>query len=213
MKIILHAGLPVCGAERLQAVFDDKRGALAREGVLYSGMGRLNHTKLYMAVSDPGHVDPLRYARGFGGAKAQETLARRLAEDLATEVGRIRPEVYVISALQLSTLPNAGELRRLKQLLASLSTDVEVVMHVEDPARMLVRHYESAILDGRRADLTQELALIGTEGWRSAALADWNRIAPPLNDFPEVQGVPPTGSTSPRWSRIGRVCSARDRCG
>ena len=105
MRIVLHIGLPVCGADRLQSVLDDKRGALAKAGVLYSGLGRLNHTKLYMAVSDPGHIDPLRFARGFASSRTQEALRDRVAEDLAAEVKRAAPDVLVLSALQLSTRP------------------------------------------------------------------------------------------------------------
>ncbi|EAQ11029.1 glycosyl transferase family 2 [Maritimibacter alkaliphilus HTCC2654] len=190
MRIVLHIGLPVCGADRLQSVLDDKRGALAKAGVLYSGLGRLNHTKLYMAVSDPGHIDPLRFARGFASSRTQEALRDRVAEDLAAEVKRAAPDVLVLSALQLSTLPNAGELRRLRALLAPLSDEIEVVAHVDEQARMLVRHYEAAVLDGRRADLGQELGLIGTSDWRKAALADWGRIDPMQNGFPEVQAAP-----------------------
>ncbi|MEC7763569.1 MAG: glycosyltransferase family 2 protein [Pseudomonadota bacterium] len=190
MRIVLHIGLPVCGADRLQAVMDDKRGALAKEGVLFSGLGRHNHTKLYMAVTEPGHIDPLRSARGFASPKAQEALRNRVAEDLTAEVGRADPEVLVLSALQLSTLPNASELRRLRALLAPLSDQMEIVAHVDEQARMLVRHYEASVIDGRRADLSQELALIGTETWRKAALADWGRIDPMKNGFPEIQAVP-----------------------
>ncbi|MCB1331902.1 MAG: glycosyltransferase family 2 protein, partial [Maritimibacter sp.] len=82
MRILLHIGLPYCGAEALQSLLDAKRGRLEKSGILYSRvLGRKNHTRLYMAVSDPGHIDPLRHARGFARSAAQERLARAVAGD------------------------------------------------------------------------------------------------------------------------------------
>ncbi|MGR3362691.1 MAG: glycosyltransferase family 2 protein [Maritimibacter harenae] len=205
MRIVLHIGLPQCGAERLQAVMDETRGALAKAGVIYSGLGRQAHTRLYMAVSDPGHVDPLRHARGFAPARAQAALHRRVAQDLAAEVAHVAPQVLVLSAAQLATLPNATELKRLRALLAPLSEDIEVVAHVDEPARLLARHYDAAVRAGRRAPLSRELAMAGADHWRKAALADWNRIDPQRMEFPEIQGVPhwidlPT--LVARWARV-----------
>ncbi len=190
MRIVLHIGLPGCGAERLQDVMDDKRGQLAKAGVLVSGLARKNHTKLYMAVSEPTHVDPLRAARGFGPKAAQARLFKRVSEDLRGEVTRHAPDVLLLSCHQLSTLPNSSEIRRLRALLLPLSDEIEVLAHVDAPARMLAAHYGEQILNGRRAELTQELALADAERWRPAALKSWARIVPATQDFPEIQAPP-----------------------
>ncbi|GGD41355.1 glycosyltransferase family 2 protein [Sinisalibacter lacisalsi] len=191
MRIILHIGLPHCGAARLQAVLDDKRGQLLQKGVLFAGgAGRKNHTRLYMAVSDPGHVDPLRFARGFAATAAQERLRRVVTQDLQAEVARHAPEVVLLSAHQLATLPNRSELERLKALLGTVSDDITILAHVDEQARVLLRHYAQAVQEGRTASLDQELALTDAADWRAAALKDWARISPALQDFPELQGVP-----------------------
>ncbi|MBV7378374.1 glycosyltransferase family 2 protein [Maritimibacter dapengensis] len=190
MRIVLHIGLPGCGAERLQSVMDDKRGQLAKAGILVSGLARKNHTKLYMAVTEPGHVDPLRHARGFGPNPAQAALAKRVREDLMAEVTRHAPDVLVLSSHQLATLPNSTEIQRLRALLLTLSDQIEVVAHVDEPSRLLLAHFTEQVLVGRRADLTQELDLIGADRWRAASLKSWTRIVPGTHDFPEVQAPP-----------------------
>lgn len=191
MRIVVHIGLPWCGAEALQAVLDEKRGQLARQGVLYSGkLGRRNHTRAYMAVTDPEHVDPLRFARGFGDPRAQARLARIVAADIAAEIDAASPEVYVISAYQLATLPNRSEIERLRALLAPFSDEITVLAHVDEPARLLARHYARAVSEGRTAALTQELALAQQDDWHAAALEGWARADPAVQGFGELQAAP-----------------------
>ena len=63
MRILVHIGPEQVGAAALQRVLADKRDQLAGKGVLYArAPGNRNHTKLFMAVTDPDHVDPLRHA-------------------------------------------------------------------------------------------------------------------------------------------------------
>ena len=156
MRIIVHIGLPQCGAEALQSVMNDKRGQLLQQGVLYAGaLGRKNHTRLYMAVSDPAHVDPMRATRGFAPPAAQERLRNMVAQDLAGEVARDMPSVLVVSASQLATLPNRSELLRLRALLTPLSDDITILAHVDEQARVLVRHYAEALENGCTAPLSR----------------------------------------------------------
>ncbi|TYB81668.1 glycosyltransferase family 2 protein [Maritimibacter fusiformis] len=191
MRIVVHIGLPHCGAEALQAVLNDKRGRLSQQGVLYSGaLGRKNHTRLYMAVSDPGHVDPLRAARGFAAPPAQERLRRMVAQDLAAEVAREMPSVLLLSASQLATLPNRAELVRLRTLLSPISDDITILAHLDEQARVMLRHYADALENGRTAPLSREIEAAASPDWRKAALADWDRVAPALNDMPEIQAMP-----------------------
>lgn len=191
MRIVVHIGLPHCGTEALQAVMNDKRGRLSQQGVLYSGtLGRKNHTRLFMAVSDPAHVDPLRAARGFAAPAAQDRLRRMVAQDLAAEVARDMPSVLVLSASQLATLPNRSELERLKALLTPISDDITILAHVDEQARVMLRHYAEALENGRTAPLSREIEAAVAPDWRKAALADWGRVAPSLNDMPEIQAMP-----------------------
>ncbi|OIP82555.1 MAG: glycosyl transferase family 2 [Rhodobacterales bacterium CG2_30_65_12] len=191
MRIIVHIGLPWCGTEALQGVLEDKRGQLLQKGVLYShALGKRNHTRAYMAVSDPGHVDPLRHARGFAQPRAQARLQKTLAEDLAREIEKDAPETLLISAHQLATLPNRSELERLRALLTPHSDQITILAHVDEQARVLVRHYAQAVAEGRTAALTQELTIPDAERWRGVALKDWARIEPARQAFPELQGVP-----------------------
>ncbi len=206
MRILLHIGLPRCGAEALQTLLDTKRNKFAGMGTLYSRvLGNKNHTRLYMAVSDPGHIDPLRHARGFARAGAQARLQRTIAGDIAGELKKANPETYVLSASQLATLPNRSELERLKALLSEHADEIRIVAHVDEQTRVLVRHYAMALAEGRTTSLVRELALADTPNWRRAALVDWARIAPATRVFPEVQAAPhwlDYTSLAARWERV-----------
>lgn len=191
MRIVVHIGLPECGGDRVQEVLDTKRDQLAAKGVLYPrSPGRRNHTRLYMAVTDPAHVDPLRYNRGFAEPAKQVRLARDVGRDLASEVARHDPELLILSASQLATLPRRSEIERLRGMLTPLSEDIRIVAHVDEQARVLARHYATSLLSGRTASLARELELTGAPGWRDAALDGWRRIEPALNGFPEIQAAP-----------------------
>ena len=66
MRIYLHIGPQYMGANRLHQMLDAKRAQLRGKGVLFPrSPGSRNHTRLFMAVSDPDHIDPLRFNRGF----------------------------------------------------------------------------------------------------------------------------------------------------
>ena len=59
MRIHLHIGLEQVGADRLQSVLASKRDQLISKGVLFArSPGNKNHTRLFMAVTDPDHIDP-----------------------------------------------------------------------------------------------------------------------------------------------------------
>ncbi len=197
MRIILHIGLEQCGAERLQDVLDAKRDQMIDKGVLYArSPGRKNHTRLYMAVTDPDRVDILRHNRGYATEDKQEMLRRQVAEDLAREVEKHRPETLVISASQLCTLPYDTELTRLRGLLLPLSDDIQIVAHVDEQGRILARHYAATVLAGRTAPLSREIAMAqkvgekGEESWADAALASWGVPAPERHQFDELQAPP-----------------------
>lgn len=196
MRIILHIGVPHCGAEPLQTALDAHRAELLGQGILFSKVaGRKNHTKLYMAVTDPDRPEALRLARGFATPGAQERLRRTLAGELLAESQQedgIKTIVY--SASQLATLPSRSALERLKALLSPISDDITILAHVEDQARVLLRHYADALLEGRSRNLGQEMAMAAEGGWGPKALAAWQETPAAGQTLgaqcPEVQAVP-----------------------
>ncbi|MDU8926687.1 glycosyltransferase family 2 protein [Alisedimentitalea sp. MJ-SS2] len=189
MKLILHIGLEQVGAERLQSVLNAKREGLLSKGVLYPrSPGSKNHTRLYMAVSDPDHIDPLRYNRGYIAPASQADLREQVAAGLAREVETHKPDLLILSASQLgSSLARMSELERLKALLSPLTTDIEVVAHIDEPGRLLSRHYASQVLEGRAAPLDLEFELAGSADWWGDALLDAHQIDPQAGQFLETQ--------------------------
>ncbi|MBE1284793.1 MAG: glycosyltransferase family 2 protein [Rhodobacteraceae bacterium] len=191
MRIYLHIGLEHVGADRLQKVLDDKREQLRGKGVLFPrAPGGKNHTRLYMAITDPVHIDPLRFNRGFITGDKQQLLRDKLAEDLARDVAQFQPDVMILSASQLSSLHRRSELERLYDLLKPLSTDIRIVAHVDEPACLLARHYATQVMEGRAAPLTRDLELTGSEDWWDACLASTPAIDPQAGIFEETQGAP-----------------------
>ncbi len=171
-RIHLHIGLEHVGAARLQQVMADKRDQLLAKGVLFPrAAGPRNHTRLFMAVTDPDHVDVLRANRGFADPAQQAALRAELAAALARDIATHQPQAMILSASQLGTgLARRSELERLRDLLAPLSEDIRIVAHVDAPARMLARHYAAQVMDGRHRTLDLERDLpAGT--WWDAALA------------------------------------------
>ena len=192
MRIHLHIGLEQVGVDRLQNVLAAKRDQLAAKGVLYArSPGNKNHTRLFMAVTDPDHVDPLRFNRGYITEDKQKVLRDAVSADLAREVEQFKPDHLILSASQLGcSLASRSELERLKALLEPLSEDIRIVAHIDEQAALLTRIYAEQIFEGRGASLDQELALAGSDNWWQDALADAPKIDPQAGIFLESQAAP-----------------------
>lgn len=192
MRIHLHIGLEHVGAQRLQDVLASKRDQLISKGVLFArAPGNKNHTRLFMAVTDPDHIDPLRYNRGYITGEKQKTLHDALVADLQKEVAQHQPTDLILSASQLGTsLSRVSELERLRAILAPLSDDIRIIAHVDEQAKLLVRHYHEQILEGRGVPLDLEMSLAGTKTWWADCLASHPKIEPQAGVFAENQGAP-----------------------
>ncbi|MEQ6203720.1 glycosyltransferase family 2 protein [Sulfitobacter sp. HNIBRBA2951] len=193
MRIYLHIGPEEASAERVQSVLSDKREQLIRKGILYArSTGNKNHTRLFMAASDPAHVDPLRFNRGYITPQKQAVLREAVIDDLTREVAQHTPDTLILSCAQLgANLHAASELSRLRDMLAPLSDDIRIVAHVDLPTRMMARAYGAQILEGRGISLEAELALVEAPDWRQAALEAAPQIDPAAGVFAETQGPMP----------------------
>ncbi|AXI46134.1 glycosyltransferase family 2 protein [Sulfitobacter sp. SK012] len=189
MKIYLHIGFEEAGAPRLQSVLASKRDQMVPKGVLYArSLGNKNHTRLFMAVTDPDHIDPLRFNRGYITPEKQVVLRDAVASDLAKEVSQHKPDVLIVSCSQLAAgLRTGTELSRLYDLLTPLSKDIEIIAHIDEPTALLSRWYAAQILEGRGSTLDVEMALASKGSWWNAALAQTPAINPAAGVFAETQ--------------------------
>lgn len=190
MRIIVHVGMDQCGASRIQDTMANKRDQLSSKGILYpTAAGRTNHTRLYMAVTDPENVDTLRYNRGNADPVAQAAFREKLSNNLRTEIDKHAPETLVLSASQLCWLASSTELNRLRDLLTPFSKDITIVAHVDEQARVMARVFATQVMEGRRAPLTREIEMAGPN-WAENALTLRPSSNPEVLDFPEVQAPP-----------------------
>ncbi|TDK42996.1 glycosyltransferase family 2 protein [Antarcticimicrobium luteum] len=193
MRIYLHIGPQYMGADQLFQVLDAKRAQLKDKGILFPrSPGAKNHTRLFMAVSDADHIDPLRFNRGFIAPDKQETLYRMLGRTLAQDVEKARPDILILAAEQLgSGLCRTSELERLRALLTPLSGDIRIIAHVDEPARALARAYAGQVLEGRAAPLGREIEMARTGGdWWADSLAAAPAPDPAGGQFLETQAPP-----------------------
>lgn len=189
MRITLHIGPESMGADRLQTVLSDKSDNLLRHGVLFpKSLGAKNHTRLFMAMTDPAHIDALRFNRGFITLHKQQLLREKIAQELANEIARTQPSHVIISASQLgSALVSQSEMERLKAFLSRYSDDIRILAYVDEPAKTLARHYQKQVMEGRTASLATELALADTADWWHDALAQRPTPNPAHAQFAEIQ--------------------------
>ena len=169
MKISLHIGPDLWATTRLQQVLDAKRRQLLRNGVLFARTpGARNHTRLFMAVSDPGAVDTLRHNRGFAAPERQAQLRADVTEALAREVEASGAGHLILSAHQFgSSLLTGSELERLKAVLAPISDRVEVIAHLDCPARMLLQVHDELLFEVEKGAV-DELIGVAKEVMESA---------------------------------------------
>jgi hypothetical protein len=197
--IHLHIGLDGQATARLQAVLADKREQMLSKGILFPrAAGARNHTRLFMAVTDPDHVDALRYNRGHADPVRQAALRAELATTLARDIATHQPRAVILSASHLGqSLARRSELERLRDLLAPLGDEIRLHAHVDAPARMLARHYAAQVMEGRSRPLTLEQGLDAGQWW-DAALAEAPVIDPAKGDFFETE-------TPPFWLDLPRL--------
>ncbi|WP_172331338.1 glycosyltransferase family 2 protein [Mangrovicoccus sp. HB161399] len=182
-RILLHAGPCPLGAARLQAAL---RCGVPRGLHWASATGRPAGVRLFMASLDPGHVDPLRAARGLAPEDRQAALAARLREELAAEFAGAET-VLVSCDLAGRHLVHPSELARLHGFLAPLG-EVELLLQHPEPAAGLAAHWSAQILWGR---VTTPAADLATRPANWAAARSKGRPArPELDEFPELERPP-----------------------
>ncbi|MFY0622580.1 MAG: glycosyltransferase family 2 protein [Pelagimonas sp.] len=190
MRIFLHIGPDAHATDRLQRVLDSKRDILTQNGVLYpTAPGPRNHTRLYLACSDPDNIDSIRFHRGVISGDRQNILAERVLTQLKTEIQDTAPDSLILTAPQFGNgLASPTELARLQALLAQISTDIRIVAHIDDPARMLVKRYALQTTQGRAETLDVELNCLSGSFW-DRALASTPAADPASGFFPDLQGA------------------------
>lgn len=193
MQIILHLGFDPLAAQRLQAMILHFRRFLRRNGVLpVAAVDLQDALRLQMAVTDPDHIDPVRASRGLLTAQQQQELRATLSSQIAHEIKSDKPGKLILSSGTLGqTLYRPSELARLRDFLGQFSDDIQIVAHIEEPAKALAHHYEAQLREGRETSLVAEMQIATrAENWWQACLDEIIEIDPARALFAETQ-MPP----------------------
>lgn len=133
MRLILHIGMPKAGSSTLQAAFADTRRKLRRAGVLYP-RGAVNQNFLVAGIVPPdgfGRVFRQHYA---GNAGAIQSDFAGFWRNIVDAIEEVRPQLVLMSAESLFRgLARAGP-DPLRNLLAPLGRQVEIVCYVRRPS-------------------------------------------------------------------------------
>ena len=173
MDIWLTISPEVTGGSVVSSVLTNTRANLAARRILYPrAPGKKNHTRLSMAHLDKDHPTQLRTVRGYAAEEGPDALRAVMLFELEHEVRALRPDALVLSDDHLfSTLNSVSELERLKSTLSGLGSSIQIILHVDEPAKALARHYAQQVWQGRVTGLEQELDLATGGNWFADALA------------------------------------------
>ncbi|KIN64750.1 Glycosyl transferase family 2 [Sulfitobacter noctilucicola] len=188
MKLTLLIGPTERAAMRFRGLFKQKAGALEKAGIAVPDW---NHVRLYAACANPDEVGILRFRRGLDNPLVQKTLTSEFQTLFEKELPALKADHVVLASAQLGNLLHAPEeLDRLSALLSPYFDDIRIVAHLDEQARILSQHYTTAILEGRRHTLQQEIDLAGQKSWWKGALAQRGKNEPFFGIFNDVQCPP-----------------------
>jgi hypothetical protein len=151
MKLLIHIGTGKTGSTSIQSALSANRAKLLSKGFFYSVCNDKNsHNFLPMLVADKGNFQFL-FKRIFAPSELHHLEAKRQewCENLRAEVedARSQAHTFILSSEHLCTL-NRGELRRLKGLVLSLFSSLEVLVYLRDQADYAVSMYDTSLKTG-----------------------------------------------------------------
>lgn len=148
MKIVLHIGLEKTGTTAIQRSLQDAREALAAEGVLYpENLGRHGHTHLTVAIGDCARTEDIRQRTRVVPDPAEKAgFAKRIFDEMASQVSASRPKVLVLSNEHLSSrLLESDEVAALREFLAPLADDIQVVVYLRRQDELFLSYYSQQV--------------------------------------------------------------------
>lgn len=150
-----------------------------------------NHVRLYAACAEPDEVGVLRFKRGMDSPLVQRTLTHEFETLIPKELAEVKADHVVVVAAQLGNLlSQPAELARLKALFQPHFDDIQIVVHLDEQARLLTQHYTYAVTEGRRHALAREIELAGKKDWWQGALALRGINEPFFGLFNDIQHPP-----------------------
>ena len=186
-QVFLHIGTPKTGTTSFQNWCAQNRDALLSQGVLYPrSLGRINHIKTMVHASDFRENDRLFKNNSVTTPEEHQRFRRNVETALAEEVAETPASTFLISNEHLYTrLADESMVRRVKDLLATLSDRITVVVHVRPQIDLLVSNSSQAARLGRVVTsqwFTRDAVGPHSRLYNlSATVALWERVFGPEN--------------------------------
>jgi hypothetical protein len=135
MRLILHIGTAKTGTTTLQTTLKDNAGVLEDAGVLYPDppQGRTNHNLITTVLGPTARIQREFAALAGRDEDGIRALGRRYWDDLRRQVESSREDVVLLSGEYFYGL-REDEAIELEKLVRQLSSDIDVVCYVRNPA-------------------------------------------------------------------------------
>lgn len=148
MDLILHIGTGKTGSTSIQGFLRANAETLLERGVIFpESIGLRNQRKLPAIVQNNAAADGFLRANGIIGPEGQRRTkaawAARFEEEIATSDARL----CIVSAEHLSQL-NHDEVRRLRDLLSRMFSEIQILVYLRDPVEYAVSMYDTALKVG-----------------------------------------------------------------
>lgn len=155
IRTTLHIGGERTGTTSLQYFLSWNRDALLKQGILYSAApGRVNHVLLAMYGSPEENTEDLKTQIGIGTQSALNAMLFTLPDALEAEVAESGCREVLLSNEHCSSrLLSETSVKRIRELVARLSSEVRVVMYLRRQDELLLSAYSTAVSSGRTVPL------------------------------------------------------------
>ena len=147
MKIILHIGPPKTGTTAIQGALMQNRKALLEAGALYFTDPKDTAWALPMIFHREDEMLPALRAQ-FWSIQEAQNWSRRAWDALDAQIARHRPHTVILSSEHYASM----QLRvpALLERLRAISTDIEVLAYLRDPASLYCSYVDQQIRGGTR---------------------------------------------------------------
>ncbi|MDH3871116.1 MAG: hypothetical protein OEU44_02765, partial [Gammaproteobacteria bacterium] len=152
MKAILHIGTEKTGTTSIQSCLAANRNCLSDMGYAYPfSPGRMNHRKLAVYAMSHDRTDDFCRRNGLLGHEQRISWQEAFRNEFILEISQLDHSIHtvILSSEHLQSRLNSSEdVARLHELLASLFSDIKVLVYLRRQDKAATSRYSTALKAG-----------------------------------------------------------------